>query len=83
MGESRFIKLSQMTNHSHNPDVPHTWAVASRPTLLFVVAYALNVTPHEIVHALTSYSLGFNSTQGSRFSIPSSVRLLARPLEEQ
>jgi hypothetical protein len=40
----------------------HTWGVAFRPTLLFVVGYALNVTPHEIVHALTSYSLGFNST---------------------
>ena len=47
------------------PPVSHvskTWAVASRPTLLFVVAYALNVTPHEIVHALTSYWLGFDST---------------------
>jgi hypothetical protein len=51
-----------MNNHSHNPEVSHTWAVASRPTLLFVVAYALNVTPHEIVHALTSYSLAFNFT---------------------
>jgi len=39
-----------------------TWTFACRPTLLFVVAYALNVTPHEIVHALTSYSLGFDST---------------------
>jgi hypothetical protein len=26
------------------------------------VAYALNVTPYEIVHALTSYWLGFDST---------------------
>ena len=40
----------------------HAWGVAFRPTLLFVVAYALNVTPHEIVHAITSYVLGFDST---------------------
>jgi len=43
-------------------DESHTWGAACRPTLLFVLAYVLNVTPHEIVHALTSYSLGFNST---------------------
>src|ERR1700722_20025873 len=40
----------------------HTWGVTFRPTLLFIVAYALNVTPHEFVHALTGYVLGFNST---------------------
>jgi hypothetical protein len=38
------------------------WGVACRPTLLFVAAFALNVTPHEIVHAITGYFLGFNST---------------------
>jgi len=42
--------------------VSKTWGVACRPTLLFVVAYALNVTRHEVVHALTSYWLGFDST---------------------
>jgi hypothetical protein len=42
--------------------VSKTWGGACRPTLLFVVAYALNVTPHEIVHAPTSYWLGFDST---------------------
>jgi hypothetical protein len=36
--------------------------VAARPTLLFVVAYALNTTPHEAAHALAAYFLGFNST---------------------
>jgi hypothetical protein len=39
-----------------------TLAVAARPTILFVVAYALNTTPHEAFHALTAYMLGFNST---------------------
>jgi hypothetical protein len=38
------------------------WAAAFRPTLLFVAAYAFNITPHEAVHAITSYFLGFNST---------------------
>jgi hypothetical protein len=43
-------------------NVPNAWGVACRPTLLFVAAYALNITPHEAVHALTSYLLGFSST---------------------
>jgi hypothetical protein len=38
------------------------WPAAFRPTLLFLAAYAFNVTPHEAVHAITSYFLGFNST---------------------
>jgi hypothetical protein len=51
-----------MNNQITESAVSQTWGVVCRPTLLFVLAYALNVTPHEIVHALTSYSLGFNST---------------------
>lgn len=38
------------------------WSSAFRPTLLFVAAFALNSTPHEAVHALAAYWLGFNST---------------------
>ena len=38
------------------------WPAAWRPTLLFLAAYAFNITPHEAVHAITSYFLGFNST---------------------
>jgi hypothetical protein len=41
---------------------PNAWGVACRPILLFVTAYALNVTPHEALHAATSYLLGFSST---------------------
>lgn len=36
--------------------------IAARPTLLFVAAYAFNISPHEAIHALTSYALGFSST---------------------
>ena len=36
--------------------------VAVRPTLLFMAAFALNVTPHEAAHATVAYLLGFNST---------------------
>jgi hypothetical protein len=39
-----------------------TLGAAVRPTLLFVVAFALNITPHEAAHALVSYLLGFSST---------------------
>jgi hypothetical protein len=43
-------------------NAPGAWGVACRPTLLFVAAYALSITPHEAVHAITSYVLGFGST---------------------
>src|ERR1700688_3673258 len=62
VGESGRTISNAMNSQLPESDVSHTWGVAFRPTLLFVVAYALNVTPHEIVHALTSYSLGFSST---------------------
>jgi hypothetical protein len=39
-----------------------TLSIAARPTLLFVAAFALMTTPHEAVHAITGYLLGFNST---------------------
>jgi hypothetical protein len=39
-----------------------TFGTAVRPTLLFAVAFALNITPHEASHALASYLLGFSST---------------------
>jgi hypothetical protein len=54
------IMNSQATQSPSN--VPNAWGVASRPTLLFVAAYALSITPHEAVHALMSYLLGFSST---------------------
>ena len=46
----------------HIAPIPPTLAVAVRPTLLFVAAYALTSTPHEAAHALYAYSLGFSST---------------------
>jgi hypothetical protein len=51
-----------MNSQPPKSDVSHSWGVVCRPTLVFVVAFALNVTPHEIVHAITSYCLEFNST---------------------
>jgi hypothetical protein len=39
-----------------------SWEAASRPTLLFVAAYALSMTPHEAAHAVVAYLLGFSST---------------------
>lgn len=38
------------------------WGAASRPTILFVAAYALSMTPHEAAHAFVAYLLGFGST---------------------
>ena len=38
------------------------WGEASRPTLLFVAAYSLSMTPHEAAHAVVAYLLGFSST---------------------
>ena len=81
MGESRnTIYISRMNSQPLKHAVTHTWVVACRPTLLFVVAYALNVTPHEFVHALTSYSLGFNSTVFQMWVNPDSAQATASQL---
>ncbi len=61
-------------------DVSSSWSVSCRPTLLFVVAFALNVTPHEIVHAITSYLLGFNSTVFQMWLNPDSAEATPRQL---
>jgi hypothetical protein len=45
-----------------NAPKPSVWGVACRPTFVFVAAFALSITPHEAVHAITGYLLGFNST---------------------
>jgi hypothetical protein len=39
-----------------------TYGFILRPTLLFVAAYMLTMTLHEITHALVAYLLGFSST---------------------
>jgi hypothetical protein len=62
------------------PNVPNAWGVACRPTLLFVAAYALSITPHEGVHALTSYLLGFSSTLFQMWVDPDPARATSRQL---
>lgn len=37
-------------------------SIAVRPTILFLAAFAFNVSPHEAVHAIVAYFLGFSST---------------------
>jgi hypothetical protein len=61
-------------------DVSSRRGVSCRPTLRFVVAFALNVTPHEIVHAITSYLLGFNSTVFQMWVNPDSAEAMPRQL---
>ena len=58
----------------------NTWGITCRPTLLFVVAFALNATPHEVVHAITSYLLGFNSTVFQMWVNPNSAEAMPRQL---
>jgi membrane-associated protease RseP (regulator of RpoE activity) len=53
------MKVESLTSTTATPA---TFGVAVRPTLLFVAAFALNITPHEVVHALVAYLLGFSST---------------------
>jgi hypothetical protein len=48
--------------HSGITEASTSRGAAFRPTLLFIVAFALNSTPHEAVHAFTAYCLGLNST---------------------
>ena len=68
-----------MNSQLPESDAPHTGGITFCPTFLFVVAYALNVTPHEIVHALTSYSLGFNSTVFQMWVNPDSAQAFPEP----
>jgi hypothetical protein len=79
----RFARLlmtmnSQSTQSPSN--VPKAWGIAYRPTLLFVAAYALNITPHEAVHALTSYGLGFSSTLFQMWVNPDPASATSRQL---
>lgn len=37
-------------------------STAARPTVLFLAAFAFNISPHEAVHAIVAYFLGFSST---------------------
>ena len=69
-----------MSSQPLKSDVSSSWGVSCRPTLLFVVAFALNVTPHEIVHAITSYLLGFNSTVFQMWVDPDSAEATPRQL---
>jgi hypothetical protein len=59
----------------------NTWrlSAACRPTFLFVGAYAASLTPHEAVHALTAYYLGFSSTLYQMWVSPDAAN--ARPVQ--
>ena len=39
-----------------------SWSAGCRPTILFVAAFALATTPHEVAHGLTTYLLGYGAT---------------------
>src|ERR1700676_1267594 len=69
-----------MSSQPLKSDVSSGWGVSCRPTLLFAVAFALNVTPHEIIHAITSYLLGFNSTVFQMWVNPDSAQASPRQL---
>ena len=38
------------------------FSTAARPTILFLAAFAFNISPHEAVHAIVAYFFGFSST---------------------
>lgn len=59
---------------------PATFGVAVRPTLLFVAAFALNISPHEAAHALAGYLLGFNSTLFQMWVNPDAASATPRQL---
>jgi hypothetical protein len=54
--------------------------VAVRPTLLFMAAFALNITPHEAAHATASYMLGFSSTLYQMWVDPDATAATPRQL---
>ncbi len=58
----------------------HRAGIAVRPTLLFMTAFALNVSPHEVMHALTAYMLGFSSTLYQMWVNPDTAEATPRQL---
>jgi hypothetical protein len=54
--------------------------VAVRPTLLFMAAFTLNITPHEAAHAATGYMLGFSSTLYQMWVNPDAATATPRQL---
>ena len=56
------------------------WGVACRPTLLFVAAYALSMTPHEAAHAAIAYAMGFSSTLFQLWVNPDAAQATAEGL---
>ena len=58
----------------------HLVSVAVRPTLLFMTAFALNVTPHEAAHATAGYILGFSSTLYQMWVNPDAAAATPRQL---
>ncbi len=56
--------------------------MACQPTLLFVAAYMLSITPHEAAHAITSYVLGFNSTLFQMWVNPDPTNATSRQLAD-
>jgi hypothetical protein len=58
----------------------HLIGVAVRPTLLFMTAFALNVTPHEAAHATAGYILGFSSTLYQMWVNPDAATATPRQL---
>lgn len=62
------------------PSAADTWGAACRPTALFVVAFALNATPHEAVHAITGYLLGIDSTLFQLWVNPDSAEATSKQL---
>ena len=53
---------------------------ACRPTVLFVAAFALNSTPHEVTHAIVAYLLGFPATIFQLWATPETAGATPRQL---
>lgn len=57
------MKITARTDSAgFGADRLRTISIAARPTILFLAAFAFNVSPHEAVHAIVAYLLGFSST---------------------
>jgi hypothetical protein len=78
---SALITMNSQSTQSPS-NAPSAWGVACRPTLLFVAAYALSITPHEAVHAITSYVLGFSSTLFQMWVNPDPASATSRQLAD-
>lgn len=79
-GDKKTASPGSQAGEARGAGTAHRIGVTVRPTLLFMTAFALNVTPHEAAHAAAGYLLGFSSTLYQMWVNPDAAAATPRQL---